>query len=111
MGSDVKHSKTFTVTARLGLHLRAATMLAKTARRFDSTVAIRYKGLEVDAKSLMGLLLLGASTGSEVTVVAQGDDAEQAISGLAQLFESGFGEQTAEESPAMLRLATAQGNR
>jgi phosphocarrier protein HPr len=75
-----------------GLHVRAATALARTAGGFESAITVRREGDPVDAKSIMGLLLLTAAQGSTITVCAEGDDAADALEAVAALVESGFGE-------------------
>lgn len=85
--------KEFTIKNRLGLHARAAAQLVKTASRFRSEVLIEKEGLEVNGKSIMGILMLAAPKGSLISVVVQGDDAEEALSAIGQLIDDGFGEE------------------
>jgi phosphocarrier protein len=79
------------IVNRLGLHARAAAKLVNTAGRFQSRVTLAKDGEEVDAKSILGVLLLAASQGSHLTIRCDGaDEAEcmQAVSGLiANRFE------------------------
>lgn len=82
----------FTITNTLGLHARPSAQLTQMAARFASEVWIAKNGRRVNAKSIMGVLMLAAGRGSVVTVDAQGDDAEQALAALGTLIESGFGE-------------------
>jgi phosphocarrier protein len=84
--------KTFFIRNRLGVHLRTASLIAKEANKFSSNIWLSKDGLEVDAKSIMGITLLGASFGSQIHVIAQGEDAVEAVEALGQLIESGFGE-------------------
>ena len=84
--------RTVTIVNTKGLHVRAATTLAKTASRFASNVTIAKDGQRIDTKSIMGLLMLTAARGSEVTVAATGGDAREAVDTVAALIESGFGE-------------------
>ena len=70
---------------RLGLHARAASLLAQHALQFESDIIIRKDGQEFDAKSLMGLLLLAAGKGTELELVISGDDAEEARDALLNL--------------------------
>jgi phosphotransferase system HPr (HPr) family protein len=81
----------FVVLASEGLHLRPATMLAQTADRFGSIITIHRGGSGADARSPLSTILLEATCGKEVTVIARGDDAEQAMAAIADLFISGFG--------------------
>ncbi len=84
---------TFTIGNRLGLHARAAAQLVKTANRFSSEIVIEKDGLEVNGKSIMGILMLAASKGSKITVKAEGKDSAQAIKALGELIENRFGEE------------------
>jgi phosphocarrier protein HPr len=85
--------QTVMIRNRLGLHARAAALLVKTANRFVSEVTIEKDGVEVNGKSIMGLLMLAASKGTKVTLKAQGKDAAQAIQTLGKLIENKFGEE------------------
>jgi phosphocarrier protein HPr len=85
--------QTFTIKNRLGLHARAAALLVKTANRFVSEVTIEKDGLEVNGKSIMGILMLAASKGTKITLKVEGTDSVQAIQTLARLIESKFGEE------------------
>ena len=64
--------QTFTIRNRLGLHARAAALLVKTANRFVSDVTLEKDGLEVNGKSIMGILMLAASKGSKITLRVNG---------------------------------------
>jgi phosphocarrier protein HPr len=81
------------VTNKLGLHLRAAALLVKTASTFRSEVRIRKGGVEVDAKSIMGILGLEGAVGSELTVKARGPDEREALAGVVGLIEAKFNEE------------------
>ena len=85
--------RTFTVKNRLGLHARAAALLVKTANRFTSGVVIEKDGIEVNGKSIMGVLMLAASKGSKVTIKVEGKDEKEAIQAIGKLFEDKFGEE------------------
>ncbi len=85
--------QTFTIKNKLGLHARAAALLVKTANRFVSNVSLEKDGLEVNGKSIMGILMLAATKGTRITLKAEGKDAEQAIETLGKLFENKFGEE------------------
>ena len=82
-----------TIKNRLGLHARAAALLVKTANRFTSEITLEKDGLEVDGKSIMGILMLAASKGTRVTLKIEGKDSVQAIQTLGKLFEDQFGEE------------------
>jgi phosphocarrier protein len=85
--------QTFTIKNKLGLHARAAALLVKTANRFVSNVSLEKDGLEVNGKSIMGILMLAATRGTRITLKAEGKDAEQAIETLGKLIENKFGEE------------------
>jgi phosphocarrier protein HPr len=84
--------KTVTIKNASGLHARPAGMFVKKASEFKSTVEIKAKDKVVNAKSIMGIMSLGLGQGDTVTIVADGNDAENAINELVELVESGFGE-------------------
>ncbi len=85
--------QTFTICNRLGLHARAAALLVKTANRFCSEITVEKDNLEVNGKSIMGILMLAASKGSKITLKAEGKDAAQAIQTLGELIQNKFGEE------------------
>ena len=85
--------QTFAVRNRLGLHARAAALLVKTANRFLSDIIIEKDGLEVNGKSIMGILMLAAAKGSKITLKVDGKDASQAMQTLGKLIENKFGEE------------------
>ncbi|MGA2463659.1 MAG: HPr family phosphocarrier protein [Thermodesulfobacteriota bacterium] len=85
--------QTFTIRNRLGIHARAAALLVKTANRFVSEVTLEKDGLEVNGKSIMGILMLAASKGSKITLKVNGKDSVQAILVLGKLIEDRFGEE------------------
>jgi phosphocarrier protein len=80
------------IVNRLGLHARAAAKLVHLAGRFDSQVSLSMNGEEVDAKSILGILLLAAAQGSEVIVKCDGVDEEEAMTAVAGLIASRFEE-------------------
>jgi phosphocarrier protein len=75
-----------------GLHARAAAKLVAVAERFSSSVNVSRDGETVPACSIMGLMMLGAGLGSEITVEADGWDAKEALEAVAGLIEAGFHE-------------------
>lgn len=77
---------------RLGLHLRAATVLVKTAGKFSSAITLTRGKDRASARSVIGLMTLGAGVGSRLTVKAEGADAEQALEAVQALFNDKFGE-------------------
>lgn len=80
------------IVNRLGLHARAAAKLVHTASRFDGHVWLVKDGEEVDAKSILGLLLLAAAQGSWVIVRCEGEDEAEALEAVTRLIEDGFDE-------------------
>lgn len=76
----------------LGLHARAAARFVHTASRFRSRVTVSRNGKTMDGKSILGILLLAASQGTMLRLVAEGDDEAAAVEALSSLVESGFGE-------------------
>lgn len=76
-----------------GLHARPAAMFVQTANKYTSIIKVRYGECEVNGKSIMSVLTVGAGQGAVVTVCAEGEDAEQALNSLRELVESNFGEQ------------------
>jgi phosphocarrier protein len=77
----------------LGLHARPAAEFVKTAGRFKAAVHVRKDTMEVNGKSIMGMMMLAAECGSQLTIRADGEDAESAIEALAALVAAGFGEE------------------
>ena len=75
-----------------GIHARPAAEIVKTAARFKSEIMIVKDGLDVNAKSIMGVMMLAAECGSTVVLRAEGDDAQAAIDAIAQVIANGFGE-------------------
>ena len=83
-----------TIQNKLGLHARASAKLCKLAASFPCEVFMSYKGRRVNAKSIMGVMLLAAGQGSGVTVRVDGEDEAQAMEAVAALFERRFDEET-----------------
>ena len=84
--------RTLTVTAPLGLHARAAAKLVRLVSGFHSKVELCRvdSGLSADAKSILSVLMLAASRGTELRASADGADEEAAMSAIGQLFSNGF---------------------
>jgi phosphocarrier protein len=87
-----RHERRFLIVNTLGLHARAAAQLVQTANRFHAEIHVEKDGMQVNGKSIMGVLTLAAAKGSTITVSADGDDAELAMGALAKVIENGFGE-------------------
>ena len=83
---------TIRIVNELGLHARAATMLVQLAGEYESELVLVKDGREVNGKSIMGVLMLTATLGSEVEVRAEGPDAKQLVAAVAALAADRFGE-------------------
>jgi phosphocarrier protein len=86
------HSVSAAIVNKLGLHARAAAKLTHVAGGYKSDIWLSRSGRRVNAKSIMGVMMLAAGQGSTVLIEAKGDDAEQAIKALQQLIADRFGE-------------------
>jgi phosphocarrier protein len=86
-------SRDFTISNKLGLHARPSAQLTQVASRFAADIHVSRGGRRVNAKSIMGVMMLAAGQGSTVTVEAEGDDAEQALAAIGELIAGGFGEE------------------
>ena len=84
---------TTTICNKLGLHARAAAKLVQTASSFDCEIKLVKDDKEVNGKSIMGVMMLAANLGTEITITVKGADEEKAMEALVGLFESKFGEQ------------------
>ena len=80
------------VSNRLGLHARASAKLVQLVAGFKSPVWLVSKGREVTAQSIMGVMMLAAGMGTSLTVRAEGEDAEQAVAAVVDLFDRKFDE-------------------
>ena len=85
-------SASVSITNKLGLHARAAAKLVEAAARFQSVIQIRKDGEAVDARSILGLMMLNARIGSELEVTAEGSDAAEALAAVMALIQAKFGE-------------------
>ena len=83
---------TVTISNKLGLHARASAKLTKLAGSFASEVFLSRNGRRVNAKSIMGVMMLAAGLGSEVEIETDGADEQQAQAALVALFNDKFGE-------------------
>ena len=86
-------SRDFIISNKLGLHARPSAQLTQTASRFASDIHVSRGSRRVNAKSIMGVMMLAAGQGSTVTVEAEGEDAEQAVQAIGRLIDGGFGEE------------------
>jgi phosphotransferase system HPr (HPr) family protein len=89
-------SKDIIVTNSMGLHARPAMQFVDLANTFQSSVTVKKPGaepVEADGKSVMQMIVLEATKGTPLRIEAEGEDAQEAVKKLAELFESGFGEE------------------
>ena len=77
--------RTMKIMNKLGLHLRSASLLIKRVGKYQSQILIYKDGVEADGGSILSVIALFAGEGSEITVVAEGDDAEAALDGIEEL--------------------------
>ncbi len=85
-------TRKLTIVNKRGLHARAAAKLVTLAERFGAAVDVSKDGQEVSARSIMGLMMLGAGIGSTIELRAEGWDAKEAMDAIAGLIEAGFDE-------------------
>jgi phosphocarrier protein len=83
----------FIIVNKLGLHARASALLVKTASRFNSDVKLGREDVEVNGKSIMGIMMLAASKGSSVRLTVHGADETDAFQSIGDLIANGFGEE------------------
>jgi phosphocarrier protein len=81
------------VRNRAGIHARPAALIVQTASQYASHIEFKKDHETINAKSIMGIITLGAGYNSAITISADGDDAEQAVDSLVQLFENRFEEE------------------
>lgn len=80
------------VVNQSGIHARPSAEIVKTAAKFKSALVLSHDGLDVNGKSIMGVMMLAAPCGSTVLVRADGEDAEPLVTAIAELFAAKFGE-------------------
>lgn len=85
-------SQDIQIINRLGLHARAATKLVQTASQFTADIHIVKDGQRVSGKSILGVMMLAAAKGSQISIEADGEDQDQALSALISLINERFGE-------------------
>jgi phosphocarrier protein len=84
--------KDLLIENKLGLHARAAAQIVKSASGYSSRVLLCKDGVEVDGKSIMGIMMLAAAKGTTILVQVEGADEDQALEGMERLFRDKFGE-------------------
>ncbi|MDI3480532.1 MAG: phosphocarrier protein HPr [Tepidanaerobacteraceae bacterium] len=87
------YEKSVVVKNKTGLHARPAALFVQTANKFKSEIYIEKEGKKVNAKSIMGVMSLAVSQGTEIMLSADGDDEREAVEKLIELIESKFGEE------------------
>jgi len=85
--------ETIQITNKLGLHARAAAKLSHLCNKYKSEIFLIYKEDRVNAKSLLGILTLAASIGTDITIETNGSDEKRAIKKIIELFDLKFGEE------------------
>lgn len=85
-------TKNVTIKNRAGIHARPAALIAQTANRFASEILIEREDTRINAKSIMGIITMAASYNTELTLVAEGTDEQDAIAAINALFENKFEE-------------------
>lgn len=83
----------FPIINKLGLHARASALFVKTASQFNSEIKVIRDGVEVNGKSIMGIMMLAAAKGTEVLLRISGSDEDEALTTLGELIRNGFGEE------------------
>ncbi|HSZ74819.1 MAG TPA: HPr family phosphocarrier protein [Rhizomicrobium sp.] len=92
MSPPSRRSAVARIPNKRGLHARASAKLVEAASRFKSHITVAKDGQNVEAVSIMGLMMLAASMGSEIEIVAEGPDADEAMTAILALIEVKFGE-------------------
>ena len=85
--------KNVKIVNKLGLHARPASLIVQTAMAFSSNIYIIKDEIKIDAKSIMGILMLAAACGTELKLQTEGSDEEQALEKMVEIFNNGFGEE------------------
>jgi phosphocarrier protein len=85
--------QTITIKNRAGIHARPAALLVQTTKDFKSGIYFEKDNDRINAKSIMGIITLGAAYGTEIRIIAEGEDEEAAVEAVVRLFESKFEEE------------------
>ncbi len=93
MSEPGRRQATAKIINKRGLHARASAKLVEAAARFKSQITVTKDGQSVDARSIMGLMMLAASLGCEIGIAAEGPDADDALVAILALVEAKFGEE------------------
>jgi phosphocarrier protein len=85
--------QTVTIANRAGIHARPAALLVQTTKNFSCNIYFEKGNDQINAKSIMGVITLGAAFGTEIKIIADGEDEQEAVKALVRLFESKFEEE------------------
>ena len=85
--------QTVTIQNKLGLHARACSVFVKKAAKYASHIIVARDGLEVNGKSILGVMMLAAERGAEILLRTEGPDEQEALAGLVQVVNEKFGEE------------------
>ena len=85
--------QTVTIANRAGIHARPAALLVQTTKNFSCNIYFEKGNDRINAKSIMGVITLGAAFGTEIKIIAEGEDEQEAVKSLVRLFESKFEEE------------------
>ncbi|MGB5105740.1 MAG: HPr family phosphocarrier protein [Candidatus Zixiibacteriota bacterium] len=83
-------AKTVKISNKLGLHARPSAKVVQTATKFKSEITLEKEGIEVNSKSIMGVMMLAAEMGAEITITATGEDEEEAVKAMCEVVTSKF---------------------
>jgi phosphocarrier protein len=86
-------NKKIRIKNRAGIHARPAALLVQTANSFDSQIFLEKDSERINGKSIMGIITLGATYDSEINIIAEGNDEDQAVEAIAKLFDNKFEEE------------------
>ncbi len=86
-------SKKVKIINRAGIHARPAALLVQTGNEYDSQIFLEKDSEKINGKSIMGIITLGATFDSEINIIAEGNDEEEAVQAIATLFENKFQEE------------------
>ena len=84
---------TVTILNSLGIHVRPAALIVQVSSKFQSEVKLVKNGVEVNGKSIMGVMMLAAGQGSQLTIIAEGKDEKEAVAALVELVRARFNEE------------------
>jgi phosphocarrier protein len=93
MNESAAAEQVITISNRAGVHARPAALLVQTAKDFKSDIYLEKGNDRINGKSIMGIITLGAAYGTELKIIAEGEDAAAAVEAIARLFESKFEEE------------------